>query len=241
MRIISEKLLEIERTEKITILYACEAGSRAFGYNTRGSDFDVRFLYVHHPKWYLSVFPQNDVVERSVDHIEFHGWDIRKALQLLTKSNPSLFEWLASSIVYKEIEEVKRIRKLGQYYFSSKTLIFHYIKMGKTNLKEYTKRGDQKLLLYSLKSVLYGKWIGENCALPGGTLHHLVNISNMDESLKVICFELLDRKTLVDTTLLQTFLAKELEKLDKVTSSLENRSTVDYSLVDQVFHYILNG
>ncbi|MGA9287593.1 MAG: nucleotidyltransferase domain-containing protein [Anaerobacillus sp.] len=240
MSIISEKLVQIERTEDITILYACDAGSRALGYNASGSDYDVRFVYVHRPEWYLSVFVQKEVVDHSVDNMEFHGWDIRKALKLIKKSNPSLLEWLASPIVYKEKEEVKQIRTLGKYCFSSKTLLLHYIKMGKTNLKAFTDRGDHKLLLYSLKSVLYSNWIREHHSLPEDTLHHLVNVSSMDERLKVECLALLDRKTLLDETLMHSFLVKEFEMLEKVPNSIEKQPTVNDSLVDHVFRCILN-
>src|SRR5437879_13444130 len=97
---ISDELLAIEERERVRILYACESGSRAWGFPSADSDYDVRFIYVHRPEWYLSVFEKRDVIERPLkDCLDLSGWDIKKALQLLRKSNAPLLEWLGSPIV----------------------------------------------------------------------------------------------------------------------------------------------
>jgi predicted nucleotidyltransferase len=95
-------LRDIETREEIRILYACESGSRAWGFPSIDSDYDVRFIYLHPRDWYLSIDLQQkrDVIECSVDHhLDINGWDLRKALQLLRKGNPPLMEWLGSPIV----------------------------------------------------------------------------------------------------------------------------------------------
>jgi hypothetical protein len=46
-RQIVAELHELENSERVRILYACESGSRAWGFPSANSDFDVRFLYVH--------------------------------------------------------------------------------------------------------------------------------------------------------------------------------------------------
>lgn len=61
--IILQKLKDIEKKEDVTILYAVESGSRAWGFESQDSDYDVRFIYVRKEKDYLSLFPKKDVIE----------------------------------------------------------------------------------------------------------------------------------------------------------------------------------
>ena len=61
-RVVAE-LTNIERTEQVRILYAVESGSRAWGFPSRDSDFDVRFLYLRPVESYLSIAPTRDVIE----------------------------------------------------------------------------------------------------------------------------------------------------------------------------------
>ena len=42
---IMKKLDEIEKTEEVRILLAVESGSRAWGFASTDSDYDVRFIY----------------------------------------------------------------------------------------------------------------------------------------------------------------------------------------------------
>lgn len=104
--IIQKKLEEIEKQEHVKIILAVESGSRAWGFDSADSDYDVRFLYVREPEMYLKLDNIRDVIEWQLDEVfDISGWDIKKALQLLYKSNPTLFEWINSPIVYKETKE----------------------------------------------------------------------------------------------------------------------------------------
>ena len=114
---IGAELEDIEQREGVRIFYACESGSRAWGFPSTDSDYDVRFLYARPSDWYLSinVETKRDVIERPiVDVWDVNGWDIRKALQLLKKSNPPLLEWLHSPVVYRETGDfAARLRTLA--------------------------------------------------------------------------------------------------------------------------------
>ena len=88
-------LSKVAEEEGVRVLYACESGSRAWGFPSSDSDYDVRFIYAHPVEWYLSIRNRRDVIERPVvNDIDLSGWDIKKALVLLRKSNPPLLEWL---------------------------------------------------------------------------------------------------------------------------------------------------
>ena len=92
---VREALARVEAEKKVRVLFAVESGSRAWGFASRDSDYDVRFLYAHQREWYLSVEDRRDVIERPLDDdLDVSGWELRKALRLLRKSNPPLLEWL---------------------------------------------------------------------------------------------------------------------------------------------------
>src|SRR5580658_2813966 len=99
---IKEKLLELEKNNHIRILYACESGSRAWGFPSPDSDFDVRFIYARTMDDYLNIHEIKDVIDLPVNEVlDIGGWDIRKALKLFLKSNGPLYEWLQSPIIYR--------------------------------------------------------------------------------------------------------------------------------------------
>lgn len=113
-------LKEIEARENVRIVFACESGSRAWGFPSSDSDYDVRFLHVRPVEWYLSIDKKRDVIERPVNGgLDINGWDLKKALRLFRKSNPPLLEWLGSPILYLERFSVAaKMRELIPVYYS---------------------------------------------------------------------------------------------------------------------------
>lgn len=129
---ILESLSAIERDHGCTILLAVESGSRAWGFASQDSDYDVRFIYARPRDWYLSIAEhRRDVIELPiVDELDVNGWDLRKALRLFRKSNPPLLEWLTSPIVYRETPTAQRMRELIPQYYSPRASFYHYLHMG---------------------------------------------------------------------------------------------------------------
>ena len=126
--IIQKKLEEIEKQEHVKIILAIESGSRAWGFESADSDYDVRFIYVREPEMYLRLDTVRDVIEWQLDEVfDISGWDIKKALQLLYKSNPTLFEWINSPIVYKETREGRDLQdesvKLKKYFYAIRPIL----------------------------------------------------------------------------------------------------------------------
>ena len=100
---ILNKLADIEKTENVRILLAVESGSRAWGFASPDSDYDVRFIYIRHKDDYLRLEKHRDVIELPIEgELDINGWDLDKTLRLLRASNPTLFEWVSSPIVYRE-------------------------------------------------------------------------------------------------------------------------------------------
>ena len=161
---------EVESEYGIRILYACESGSRAWGFASDDSDYDVRFLYVHPRDWYLSVLERDDSIDLPIDEneLDLGGWDLRKALRLLMKSNGALLEWLHSPIVYQEQENVvAKLRGLVPEILSPKALGAHYLGLCKKTWKGSLQADEvsAKKYLYALRSLLSARFVTDNQAI----------------------------------------------------------------------------
>lgn len=157
------KIKELEQFHQIKILYACESGSRAWGFPSPDSDYDVRFIYTRHKDTYLSITEQPDVIEPEIDEVlDLSGWDIRKGLQLFLKSNAPLYEWLQSPIVYQVATDLKQeLTGLMDKYFSPRSGCHHYLSMAYntfTNELEGTEVKVKKYF-YVLRPMLACQWI----------------------------------------------------------------------------------
>ena len=178
---IQGKLDQAEIEYGVRIIYACESGSRAWGFASPDSDYDVRFIYVHDVDWYLSfdVERRRDVIEYPIiDDIDIGGWDIRKALHLFTRTNGALLEWLASPIVYREFGGfASRIRKLAPDVHSDLALRYHYSHMARTNAGDRLTATKIKLkkYFYVLRPLLAIRYIEGGFGLPPVRFQELVD------------------------------------------------------------------
>ena len=195
---IQNELQNIEKTHDVTILYACESGSRAWGFPSQDSDYDVRFIYIHRPNWYLSIDDQRDVIELPInDLLDINGWDIRKAPRLFRKSNPPLHEWLQSSIKYHQTHDFQdKMNQLVPTVYAPRPCMHHYLNMAKNNYREYL-RGEQvkiKKYFYVLRPILACIWIGTYLNRPPLDFETLVNHLMKDSVLHATVMNLLERK-----------------------------------------------
>ena len=82
----------LEEAEGARVLLAVESGSRAWGFESPDSDFDVRLVYVRPVEHYLRLDPVRDVLEWRLDEVlTATGWDLDKSLRLARGANPSFF------------------------------------------------------------------------------------------------------------------------------------------------------
>lgn len=196
LKIINKKLNEIEEKENIKILHCVESGSRAWGFASPDSDYDVRFIYLRPQEYYLRLDKTRDVIEWQLDDtLDINGWDLQKALRLLYNSNPTLFEWNSSPIVYRTTEEWKKIAAIINNYYIKKSGLYHYLNTAKSNYREYLKTDVVRLkkYFYVLRPILACKWIIDNETPPPMPFKTLMDCY-LDKSIKPAVDRLLELK-----------------------------------------------
>ena len=222
------KLKEIEERENIRILHCVESGSRAWGFASPDSDYDVRFIYVRPKEFYLRLDKTRDVIEWQLDDtLDINGWDIKKALTLLHGSNPTLFEWNSSPIVYKTTEEWNQISKVINNYFVMKSGLYHYLSTAKRNYHEFLtgKTVKFKKYFYVLRPLLACKWILAEGTPPPMLFSSLME-KYLDEEIKPDVEKLLDLK-------MNTPEIGEGKRFDRVNDYIEtNINTVDAMIAE---------
>lgn len=230
---IVENLQKIETQDNVVIFYACESGSRAWGFPSKDSDFDVRFLYVRPVDWYLSIVEKRDVIERPLtDQLDINGWDLKKALGLFRKSNPPLLEWLDSPIIYQEKFSVAaQMRELAKTYYSPSACVYHYLHMAQGNVREYLK-GERvwvKKYFYVLRPILAIKWIEQGYGVAPTSFGTLLERIIPSGELKDKVNELIEQKSRGDELdygdripVISDFIAAELTRLEEDQKQYKN-------------------
>jgi predicted nucleotidyltransferase len=158
------KLKEIEEKEQVKILHAIESGSRAWGFASPDSDYDVRFIYIRPKEAYLKLEEERDIIDWELDEtLDINGWDIKKVLKHFYKSNATLYEWSNSPIVYKTTVEWNTIQSEAKKYFSVKAAMYHYYGTARNNFSQYLLEDEVKYkkYFYVLRPILACKWIME--------------------------------------------------------------------------------
>lgn len=222
----------IEAKENVRIIMAVESGSRAWGFASPDSDYDVRFVYIRQIEDYLKLEGQRDVIEWKLDDVlDINGWDLQKSLRLLYKSNPTFFEWCKSPIVYYQRPEFQKLEELLLHYFSPKKSAYHYLSMAKTNYRGYLQEDlvKVKTYFYVLRPVLAVRWILEKQSPPPVAFDNLMEAC-LPKDLFPIVEKLLDlKKDLPESGLypkileLNDFIEQELTDLELAVQSLPNQ------------------
>lgn len=242
--IIQQKLTEIEQKEQVKILHAVESGSRAWGFASPDSDYDVRFIYVRRREDYLRLERSSDVIEWQLDEtLDINGWDLRKTLILLHKSNPTLFEWNNSPIVYRTTPYWQGIRSKIDQFLTDKAGLYHYISMAQGNYREYL-RGETvrlKKYFYVLRPVLAARWILAHHTPPPMLFTELAE-AMLAPSLRPEVDALLKLKmqspevgTGARIPALNEYLEASFEALNRTAAALEPSASGDWETLNQMF------
>ncbi|WP_342429710.1 nucleotidyltransferase domain-containing protein [Neobacillus sp. FSL H8-0543] len=255
---ILDVLKQIEIEYEVKILFACESGSRAWGFPSKDSDYDVRFIYVHKKNWYLSIdqmrdvleVPKHDKISIPMDELlDVSGWELTKALKLFRKSNPPLLEWLHSSIVYYQAySTIDKIKDLAGNIFSPESCLYHYLNMAKGNYRDYLQGQDVKIkkYFYVLRPILAAKWIEKYNTIPPIEFKDLLEDVLPASELKDSISTLLKRKMAGDELdleprieVINQFLDKEIVHLEAYAKSLNIEIPNPTKQLNQLFRETL--
>jgi uncharacterized protein len=249
---IQVRLKEIELENNIEILLAVESGSRAWGFASPDSDYDVRFIYKNMLPWYISVTPHRDVLEYPIiDDLDYSGWDIRKALYLLSKSNPVLFEWLKSPIIYRADQGfLNTIESAKNNYFSPIGSVYHYLHMAKGNYREYLKQDYVKVkkYFYVLRPILACLWIEKYRTSPPMEFEILREDLLAGTEVNDLISDLVIRKRRSNELSLEPmiqplndFIDKSIEYLEGTASYYNPALKADPAELDKILFEIVSG
>lgn len=221
---ILKRLRDAEAEHQVSILYACESGSRAWGFASPDSDYDVRFIYAHSTDWYLSfdVDQRRAVIEYPItDEIDCGGWDVRKALYLFSRTNGALLEWLKSPIKYIESGPLANgLRFLESRAANRRALCYHYSHMARGNAREYLLKDQARLkkYFYVLRPLLAIRYIEARDEPPPIEFSRLVEAVSPNEIKPAIARLLELKKNSSELGLgppiteINEFIASELER-----------------------------
>ncbi len=245
---IKSKLNEIERKENVRILYACESGSRAWGFASPDSDYDVRFIYVRPAEHYLRLDKTRDVIEYELNEIyDINGWDLKKMMTLLHVSNPAVFEWACSPAVYRTTPEWEKLKLLFKDFFIMHKMLYHYISMAKNNMRNYF-CGEEiqlKKYLYILRPLLACEWImKKNCPPP--TEFSILQKAVLPPKLNSFMDKLLaakkkagEKQTGHHISELDFFIQEKICSTEAFLEGLSKKTEHDWNTLNRAFYEIL--
>ncbi|MDT0595754.1 nucleotidyltransferase domain-containing protein [Glaciecola petra] len=247
---ILKRLDGIEKKFGVRILMAIESGSRAWGFASPNSDYDVRFIYAHDKDWYVAVDLEDkrDVIEFPiVDEIDLNGWDVRKALKLFWKSNPAFVEWIQSPVTYIEQGNFREdALSLLPDIYSVERGIYHYRSMAKTNYRGYLRDAlvPLKKYFYVLRPLFSIKWLEKYGSVAPIEFHKVLELVEDPELLETI-HQLLEKKKISEEkmlapkiSVLNNYIETELNRLEDIKVPKAQRVT-EMAKLNELLHSVL--
>lgn len=218
---IHARLKEIEEREHIYVPFACESGSRAWGFASQDSDYDMRGIYVRPVDAYMRLSTPRDVVEDMQSakveqesysegdsptiQMDVHLWDVFKALRLLSKLNPQMIEWFHTRSYDVYCDDLRSIRsalcRVSAHNLRSSALFYHYRSMARSNYMQYihnpAERGEHvqtKKYLYVLRPLSVLLYIKEHGMYPPADFEAAFQTIPVDDAVRDAVTDLLTQK-----------------------------------------------
>lgn len=234
--LIENRLATIANEHQVSIIYACESGSRAWGFPSPDSDYDVRFIYSHPLEWYLAIEEGEDVIDLPIEDspaglLDLGGWDLRKTLRLLRKSNPVIWEWLQSPICYQDEQTgcFWDLRGMFDPFYSPISACHHYLSICRNTMERELNGGQVKIkkYFYMLRPLLAAAWIECYHTVPPMELAHLLQLLDDQPEITNCIDALMEQKQHTDEQIpitripgLDGFLVRELARLQEAAKLL---------------------
>ena len=246
---ILSELDKIEQQHRVRVLYAVEAGSRAWGFPSPDSDYDVRFVYVRPAADYLRLDEPRDVIEWKLDEVlDISGWDLRKALKQFARGNAALFEWCLSPVVYKTTADWEYVRKTAVPCFSGRSAVHHYCGIAYKTWADHL-QGENvryKKYFYALRPLLAAQYIDRYHSPPPVLFSDLLKMEISPE-LRSAVSELLEKKksvtegeALPQIPAIRDFICEELQRRKAAGSSLPDNRHPDWDALNRCFFEIVH-
>lgn len=244
------KIKEIEEKEHVKVLHVVESGSRAWGFASPDSDYDVRFVYVRDREHYLSLQEKKDFIDWELnDVLDINGWDLKKALQHFHKSNATLFEWSNSPVVYYTTKEWQELyEQVAKEYFACKPSMYHYYGTANKNYHEYLCENlvKYKKYFYVLRPILACKWI-ELKQCPPPVLFDTLVENVLEDNMKTSVRNLLDKKVKMSESEkapkmegINQYIEEKLEYYKDLLDLMADDRNPDWEPLERVFRRMID-
>ena len=241
---ILQALSDIEAHENVKIIYAVESGSRAWGFASPDSDFDVRFVYVRPLEDYLRLEGIADFIDWPHDKIlDINGWDLKKTLRQFFKSNATLFEWINSPIIYMSTPDWEKISAVGQKFFSARAIFDAYSGFAKNIGSALLKRDSvsTKKYLHALRTIFCRNYVAQKLCPPPVAFEKL-SLEMSPEHLREVIKTLLERKKSAEKIpALDEFISAELKREKSLKKKLPHTTQPSIKLLEEIFVRCLRG
>ena len=192
-------LHDLERKHGIRNLLAVSYGSRSFGYASAESDWDVRFIYVHRPEWYFSIAKTEDSVKLILDDedIDMEGYDLKKALTLLSRTNPNESDWLhAKDYLIVDDDFLHAMQAFEAQCYNPHHAMYHFYSIALKHSQRYLeKEVTLKRFVYYMRGLLSCRWMEEHGSHPPVIVDELIDATIADnEAVREKAHHLLELK-----------------------------------------------
>lgn len=243
------KIREIEEKEHVRVLHVIESGSRAWGFASSDSDYDVRFIYVRDKDFYLSLRNTKDYIDWELNEVlDINGWDLKKALRHFHKSNATLFEWSNSPVVYKTTKEWQSLyNQTAGRYFACKPALYHYYGTANKNYHAYLLDDmvKYKKYFYVLRPILACKWIEEKKCPPPVLFDELCR-TMLEDDMKAAVTDLLAKKIKMSESdkgpkleKINQYIEKKLEYYQRFVQFMQDDRNPDWEPLERAFREIV--
>ena len=158
----------IEAGHGVRIILAVEGGSGAYGTKGPNSDIDLRFVFVRPIADYLGVHAQPEQITMRSAGFDVEGWDLRKAMKLARKSNPSINEWVSNVEWIVMHQNGAMLRRYVESCTCLRSLALHYFYMARADVRKMSRPEGQtiKQLISALRAMLSARYIMERRQRP---------------------------------------------------------------------------
>jgi len=247
---IIDKLQHIEHSYDVKIPLAIESGSRGWGFAAANADYDCRFIYVHKAERYLSILEMDEFIEYELDETyDIKGYDLKRVLKYIMKSQATINEWLSSNVVYIKNDPItNRLSELAADFFNPIPVSHHYLSLARKMLAEITATDEAKIkkYFYILRPIANLNYIRQYGKMPYMEYNKTLDATNPPSNVATAIKALKEQKAarlehdkIPQHTFLIDYFNSEINSFEGVLKEMEHEKNTDYTSPDEAFRKII--